>query len=741
MRIENILNFREINNDIATAGQPNEDELRLLKNEGYECVLNMAPYDTRYSLNDEEGMVKSLDMEYLYQPVDFIHPKLEDYYEFENNLKKVKNKKTLIHCAANYRVSVFFSHYASKHFNWSIDKCDDHISGVWNVDEFPIWSGFVEHLRNADTGDSENATIENQDKLDQITNIINKYMVVTADDKFKSEGLYVIQNSLNKFVRDNKKIDFILPGFPCKSPNKVDKTFGTLPDFGEALALEHLDSFCDEINSIYEAGCELTILCDGTTFSDIVGVPEEEKNIYKYGLQDLTVTNNIEWVDLSAFFEKRMSDDGFRKQLIAQSNKKLTTLDKFINKVKKDEKLTAEHDKWCTYLYNDMSLETVSEGSRDEYLHELSNKSYEIMYRGQALSANIERTFPNHVRLSVHQYSNAGPKFTICLIPGAKRAVAPWHTVPLRMQDGSFKLIPHGEINNKLMALVTSQGNNWFYMEIESEELTQFSYEVVKAPRFGLIVKDDNNVGLDKLPVTFLTALIADFGFVVLKGMKFDDQKELVEHCQPFGEMYQWDFGPVHVVKPEDKPEGFVHSTEKTPLHWDLSMLPLNHKKVVGNEYFCAKMFFLYCKKSSKKGGGETTIVDSRVALRLAGREKIEKWKNTHVTYFTKMTYFGGAPRTYPLVFKHPNNDEFIFRYQEESDSELQKFTLSSEEIASAEFNKIIGDVNAIAYDDRCMVPYDWEDHDLVLVDNYHTLHGRLPMTSTSRELWRVQII
>ncbi|WEE77613.1 TauD/TfdA family dioxygenase [Comamonas testosteroni] len=120
----------------------------------------------------------------------------------------------------------------------------------------------------------------------------------------------------------------------------------------------------------------------------------------------------------------------------------------------------------------------------------------------------------------------------------------------------------------------------------------------------------------------------------------------------------------------------------------------------------------------------------------------MREWESIDVTYDTRMTYFGGCPRTYPLVFKHPNRDEKVFRYQEGSESELQKFTVTVEGYSKADSDALISEINELIYDERCMVAHEWSAGDLIFVDNWLTLHGRLPMTdrSKSRELWRVQV-
>ena len=50
--------------------------------------------------------------------------------------------------------------------------------------------------------------------------------------------------------------------------------------------------------------------------------------------------------------------------------------------------------------------------------------------------------------------------------------------------------------------------------------------------------------------------------------------------------------------------------------------------------------------------------------------------------------------------------------------------------------------VNALAYSPKYLVEHEWQDGDIVMVDNYSVLHGRRAMSrdSAARELWRVQV-
>jgi pyoverdine/dityrosine biosynthesis protein Dit1 len=68
-------------------------------------------------------------------------------------------------------------------------------------------------------------------------------------------------------VKKNTPIKMILPAFPAKSPNRVDKVLGHLPDLGEELALAHLDGMCKAISEFYGPGAEVFIASDGIVYS------------------------------------------------------------------------------------------------------------------------------------------------------------------------------------------------------------------------------------------------------------------------------------------------------------------------------------------------------------------------------------------------------------------------------------------------------------------------------------------
>ena len=150
MSTNQIFNVIQIDDQILTAGQPSEDQLQDLSSEGYKVVINLATIDPRYSLNDEEKSCDNLGMTYVHIPVEWTAPKVEDYQAFKDAMDKTAQQKTLIHCAANYRVTAFYSVYAKQTLGWSDEQAKALRAQIWEsnpewkMDD--IWREFIEAI-------------------------------------------------------------------------------------------------------------------------------------------------------------------------------------------------------------------------------------------------------------------------------------------------------------------------------------------------------------------------------------------------------------------------------------------------------------------------------------------------------------------------------------------------------------------------------------------------------------------
>jgi protein tyrosine phosphatase (PTP) superfamily phosphohydrolase (DUF442 family) len=147
MATADIKNFVPITDRLGTAGQPKEDELPDIVDEGYEVVVNISTNDSEDCPPDEEGAFVIQGVEYHHIPVIWTEPTVEDFDAFVRIMDDVAGRKIFVHCAANYRVSVFTALYGQLRWKWSEQRADAHIAALWQPNE--TWSSYIADVRLA----------------------------------------------------------------------------------------------------------------------------------------------------------------------------------------------------------------------------------------------------------------------------------------------------------------------------------------------------------------------------------------------------------------------------------------------------------------------------------------------------------------------------------------------------------------------------------------------------------------
>jgi protein tyrosine phosphatase (PTP) superfamily phosphohydrolase (DUF442 family) len=152
MSVDQAYNFRAIDEAVSTSGVLSEAQLAQLRSSGYDAVINLLPHDSEYAIKTEQSIVTGQGIDYLYVPVDFAAPAEQDYAEFVKAMQYCQGKKkVLIHCAANYRVSAFYSIYAFEFLGWPASRAWGHIESIWCPRENPPWDQFIaRYLPSAD---------------------------------------------------------------------------------------------------------------------------------------------------------------------------------------------------------------------------------------------------------------------------------------------------------------------------------------------------------------------------------------------------------------------------------------------------------------------------------------------------------------------------------------------------------------------------------------------------------------
>jgi protein tyrosine phosphatase (PTP) superfamily phosphohydrolase (DUF442 family) len=140
-----VRNFRQVDERLLTCGQPTELQLSAAVASGVQVVINLALHDDpRYSLDDERGLVESLGMTYVHLPVPFSSPAEKELLAFFDAMDLHGERRVLVHCAANYRVTAFLGLYRVLRLGWSADDAFELMRTVWTPDK--VWAEFIESM-------------------------------------------------------------------------------------------------------------------------------------------------------------------------------------------------------------------------------------------------------------------------------------------------------------------------------------------------------------------------------------------------------------------------------------------------------------------------------------------------------------------------------------------------------------------------------------------------------------------
>ena len=140
--LSKVYNYHDIKDLFTTSGQPNAYQLKLIAENGYDAVINLAPKSVfEGSVISEAEILTANNVKYIHIPVNFNKPKKEDFLEFVKSLKENKDKKIWIHCAANMRVSAFVYKYRRDILKLEDSEIIEDMNLIWSPNH--VWSSFL----------------------------------------------------------------------------------------------------------------------------------------------------------------------------------------------------------------------------------------------------------------------------------------------------------------------------------------------------------------------------------------------------------------------------------------------------------------------------------------------------------------------------------------------------------------------------------------------------------------------
>ena len=149
---EAIYNYHQISESLGTAGQVYPVQVPWLVSENYELVINLAVASEERNL-EESYHITSTGMSYMQIPVIWDTPTEADLNLFFAVMDGRGERKTLVHCYANYRASAFTYLYRVIREGVPEIEAREDLHVIWNetaFQEYSQWRTFINQTLAAD---------------------------------------------------------------------------------------------------------------------------------------------------------------------------------------------------------------------------------------------------------------------------------------------------------------------------------------------------------------------------------------------------------------------------------------------------------------------------------------------------------------------------------------------------------------------------------------------------------------
>ncbi len=299
-------------------------------------------------------------------------------------------------------------------------------------------------------------------------------------------------------LKQGQAIRLILPAFPWKSVNKVDKVTGILPDLGEELALYRLNQMCEDIKTVYPLGGQVFIATDGLVFDDVVGITDEDTWAYGEGLMEMIREHGLENIklrrvmDILGYTEGKTLDKALYLSLVKQCREELLAsygrTEAEVRQMMKDDPDTLlTYCGFIRFLEADLRFSPITAATKacsgQQYRKTVKKVAIQMMIRAESFTKLLQAYCPDYVRLSIHP-SNGSVKlsFPLVVTGDGNFPRSPWHSSLAVAVDGSYSTV-HSKDVRETHDLVLRDGRGYYLRE--KSYLWDFEDpDVVLEPRF-----------------------------------------------------------------------------------------------------------------------------------------------------------------------------------------------------------------------------------------------------------------
>lgn len=267
-------------------------------------------------------------------------------------------------------------------------------------------------------------------------------------------------DTVRSAMESGRRIDFVLPAFPTKSPNPA-KVLGPLPDLAEELALRFLNELCERIGEIYSPGAAITICSDGRVFNDLLGVSDENVTAYARELDRMITrigAGHLEQFTLDDVY----SGAGHEEMRTMLSGAWAPSLDELRAEVRAGGAPLAMYRGITRFMLEDLSGPDYT-GTRSALQRRCRDLAYRVIQRSRAWGDLLGQLFPSAIRLSIHPQPCSTEKIGILLGDTPDAWLTPWHSVAVE-RDGRHTLMKRAEAERAGARAVFVEGRPTHYV-------------------------------------------------------------------------------------------------------------------------------------------------------------------------------------------------------------------------------------------------------------------------------------
>ena len=141
--MDDIRNFVQMTDQIATSGQPTREQFARIAEAQYKTVINLAVPSSTHAIADEDVAVAEAGMHYVHIPVPFDNPTADHLRTFIHIMRALEGEKVWVHCAVNFRVSAFMYQYLRLEKGYDDTAARNEILKGWEPDMDAAWQRFM----------------------------------------------------------------------------------------------------------------------------------------------------------------------------------------------------------------------------------------------------------------------------------------------------------------------------------------------------------------------------------------------------------------------------------------------------------------------------------------------------------------------------------------------------------------------------------------------------------------------